>query len=154
MDQQYAELQYNRKHGTKHKVFNSNDKVYVKIHNSNHKFVWKPGTVIDRVGNVMYNVYMKQALRNPLVRVHIDQMLTRSNSTIQEDNQIPFNTLIDVFDLKPQLPPVQQDHNKIPITSSASIIDQPEESPSPISMSPEQLRRSTRQRRVPDYLRY
>lgn len=47
--------QFNMKHGAKETQYKSKDLVFACVHNNNNSFDWKPGVVIERIGNVMYN---------------------------------------------------------------------------------------------------
>lgn len=52
--------QFNEKHGSKETQYKSKDFVFAYVHNNNNGFDWKPGVVIERIGNVMYNVLLDE----------------------------------------------------------------------------------------------
>lgn len=159
-DQQYAEQQYNRKHGVKPKSFKPGDAVYVRVHSTNKKSDWTPGIVIEAIGQVMYNIHIEHASRRKqLIRAHIDQMLPnadRKPSTANSQSQ--FDTLIDIFDIHqtPAPQPLQTPPALSPERSDMSTAAHPTRNPAPtpaaiIEHSP--AARPVRQRRAPAYLR-
>lgn len=83
------EEKYNKKHGAKERKFSVNEAVrYRSIHQKSAK--WQLGTVIEIVGNSMYNVWLTESEK--LVRAHADQLLPGINQT-EANYQIPFDLL-------------------------------------------------------------
>ncbi|XP_055542898.1 uncharacterized protein K02A2.6-like [Wyeomyia smithii] len=69
--------QFNRKHGTVSRSFQTGDKVYAKVYTAN-KWIWSAGEVIEAIGNVNYNVLLKvQHKRRKLIRSHANQLKHR-----------------------------------------------------------------------------
>lgn len=95
--------QYNRRHGARSKTFTAGDAVFVQKHVLNKNLDWIPGKVIERIGNVMYNVAVTDARRNTLVRVHVDQMRPRSTTdSPTQPSHIPLATLLDILEVPHQ----------------------------------------------------
>ncbi|XP_055606665.1 uncharacterized protein K02A2.6-like [Uranotaenia lowii] len=77
------EAQFNRKHGTKSINYDAGDLVWAKQHRNN-AWTWEAGRVIERVGHVLYNVWLTDGQN--LVRSHCNQLRKR-NSPDQPDQQ-------------------------------------------------------------------
>lgn len=96
--QQSMKRQFDRAHGAKEKLFQPKDKVYASVFKGKNKFKWIPGEVIERVGNVIYNVLLSDG---KLIRAHANQLRKRSHTTesaaAAEENAK--KTLIDAFGL-------------------------------------------------------
>lgn len=101
------ENQFNKKHGAIEKTFIAEDSVSVLRHYGN-KTNWKPGMVIERIGNVMYNVLLNDS--GKLVRVHANQLRKIPNPEIpsskENSTSIPLNILLDDFQLSPNPNPI------------------------------------------------
>lgn len=69
--------QFNMKHGAKLRIFGEQDNVYARVYKGNNQFCWSPGIIIERVGNVIYNVLLNSGR---LIRVHANQLRTRHNT--------------------------------------------------------------------------
>lgn len=82
--------------------FATNDPVYAQVHRVN-SWKWLPGTIIERVGKVMYNVLLEDG--NRLIRSHCNQLRRRNDSAPTTTQiQSPLSVFLDVF----QIPPTQQ----------------------------------------------
>ncbi|XP_046803789.1 uncharacterized protein K02A2.6-like [Lucilia cuprina] len=94
------EMIFNEKHGAKSKSFNTNEEVFAQIFRNN-KFIWLPGSIVERVGTVNYNVLVVDKNKQKLIRSHTNQLKKRF-----ESDKEPINLaylLFDIFDLyKPQ----------------------------------------------------
>lgn len=88
------ENQFNRKHGAKLRQFETGDKVHAKVYRGS-KFQWKSGHIIERVGNVMYNVQLDK--NGFIIRSHTNQLKMRANAQELCD-KFPLQTLWDVFE--------------------------------------------------------
>jgi len=146
------EQQFNRKRGVKLKAFDVDSEVYVKIYNNN-KWEWIPGKVIERVGQVLYNVSVET--RHRLIRAHANQLRLRFPSgteKISQDYQMPLDILLETFDFpieeqaKQETTPDSQsavmgDSPSCPTTNQQSVSDNQPET--------QALRRSSRTRRPP-----
>lgn len=65
------EKQLNIKHGARDRYFSEGDAVYARMYAGNNNFCWKPGQVVERIGNVIYNVLLHDA---KLIRAHVNQL--------------------------------------------------------------------------------
>ncbi|XP_055714234.1 uncharacterized protein K02A2.6-like [Phlebotomus papatasi] len=75
------ENQYNKKHGTKSRSFVRGEEVLAKCFRGNHSF-WAPGTIIEKRGNVMYNVSILLPRGcSRLIRSHVNQLRKRYPDT-------------------------------------------------------------------------
>ncbi|XP_062550299.1 uncharacterized protein K02A2.6-like [Armigeres subalbatus] len=118
-----------------HREFQRNDLVYVKLYSGN-TWTWVHGTILDKLGKVMYNVW---ADNRRLVRSHVNQLRSRSSSnadSIPETSKsrnttLPLDVLLSSWDLqepnKPAIP--------TPATRSKSFGTIPTLSPQPESTS-------------------
>lgn len=77
--QQSMKRQFDRAHGAKEKLFQPKDKVYASVFKGKNKFKWIPGEVIERVGNVIYNVLLSDG---KLIRAHANQLRKRSHHRV------------------------------------------------------------------------
>ncbi|XP_019531013.3 uncharacterized protein K02A2.6-like [Aedes albopictus] len=81
--------------------YQRDDPVFVKLY-VNNNWHWAPGVVLEKVGNVMYNVW---AENRRLVRSHINQMKDRNEpdhrTKAQAGNsaRLPINVLLDAWNL-------------------------------------------------------
>ncbi|XP_055589897.1 uncharacterized protein LOC129742077 [Uranotaenia lowii] len=157
--------------------------VYAKVY-ANNKWTWEPGEVLEKVGHVMYNVWVND---RKLIRSHINQLRQRfpahekSGPSPTKDTHLPLSILLDEWDLpfqtettpnpEPEVEPMLQSpaqRSSVHVPSSLSS-DQSSASSSSSSTSTSAdfesandstpaLRRSTRTRRPPQsflpYRRY
>lgn len=148
----YMQQQYNRKHGVKPKSFAAGDMIFVKLYRNNNAFDWTPGKIIERVGNSMYNIYVETQRRKQLIRSHIDQIQARVPAKSTNDSQLPFDILMESFEITPKhytpTKPVSEIRPELSTGSSASISlrQSPRTTPYPRS-------RPLRVRAQPTYLR-
>lgn len=97
------EAQFNRKHGTKSRFYSPQDLVWAKVYRNN-KWSWEAGTVIERVGKVMYNIWLPS--KQDLIRSHCNQLRTRHEAEGQQeaavataDSKVPLAILLDSWGL-------------------------------------------------------
>lgn len=110
------EKQFNLKHGTKARNYHSQDLVWAKVYSAN-KWTWEPGRVIERIGSVMYNIWLPS--KQNLIRSHCNQLRTRHQSEessshqegSSEDIQLPLSVLLDSWGLRNATtgPEIEQD---------------------------------------------
>lgn len=78
-----------KNYGGKNKqCFSPGDKVLYKKHLSNNKFHWCKGTVIEKIGKVLY--VLKDSLSNLIVRKHKNQIV------MYKGNSVPPNNTVDL----------------------------------------------------------
>lgn len=150
--------QFNRKHGAKDRFLNKNDLVFASVHKAN-TFIWQPGKIIERFGNVMYNVLFENGR---LIRSHINQLQKREESSMEINES---TELFDTFSLLDEdgdieMPPLQQPNDIQPNRNEGVPQNQNEreeaEAPNPPNQPIDdaiqfQNARPTRQRRAPNY---
>ncbi|XP_062711901.1 uncharacterized protein K02A2.6-like [Aedes albopictus] len=94
--------QYNEKHGAKTKCFEVKDKVYAQVHHGND-WSWVPGEVVERIGQVMYNIWLPD--RQRLIRCHGNQLRKRYDTSSSPPEvigpQVPLEILLDTWSLNP-----------------------------------------------------
>ncbi|XP_038106927.1 uncharacterized protein K02A2.6-like [Culex quinquefasciatus] len=78
------EKQFNRKHGAKARNYNVKDLVWAKVHRNN-TWTWEPGQVLERVGAVVYNVWLPS--KQDLIRSHCNQLRKRHESEAVESTE-------------------------------------------------------------------
>lgn len=136
------ENQYNTKHGAKHRIFNPQDKVYVRDFR-NRKVIWSPATIIGRVGSVVYNVECD----NLVWRRHANQIRPRYIDENGHSDQT-LSLLFDVFDIPPTI--VQQvEPSNENTSSSAQIVDEPLQVPVQEPIAPTLVRAYPQRNRRP-----
>ncbi|XP_055526980.1 uncharacterized protein K02A2.6-like [Wyeomyia smithii] len=92
------EDQFNRKHGTKARNYDAKDLVWAKVHRNN-TWSWEPGRVLERIGRVIYNVWLPA--KHDLERSHANQLKKRYGSekprapVTQQTSQILLNILLE-----------------------------------------------------------
>nr|XP_029718007.1 uncharacterized protein LOC109431760 [Aedes albopictus] len=92
--------------------YQRDDPVFVKLY-VNNNWHWAPGVVLEKVGNVMYNVW---AENRRLVRSHINQMKDRNEpdhrTKAQAGNhaKLPINVLLDAWNLSMPRSPTIPSH--------------------------------------------
>lgn len=90
------ENQFNKKHGAIKKSFNRGDKVAV-MRFYNNKRNWCNATIIEKVGNVLYNVLLQH--NGKLIRAHSNQMRKIDCNLDGKHQNIPLNILLQDFRL-------------------------------------------------------
>ncbi|XP_055522568.1 uncharacterized protein K02A2.6-like [Wyeomyia smithii] len=86
----------NRQQTSNARSFSPKTCVYAKIY-ANNKWSWFPGTVVERIGSVMYNIWVDN---RRLVRSHINQLRQRAETATKVQKQgIPLNILLDEWNL-------------------------------------------------------
>ncbi|XP_055622968.1 uncharacterized protein LOC129766458 [Toxorhynchites rutilus septentrionalis] len=104
-----AELMYNRQLRTSVELLRvphnqappmqtqANPTVYAKVY-VNNKWTWAPGTVVERIGCVMYNVWVDN---RKLIRSHINQLKSRDAMTHRGNKKqsIPLDILLSECDV-------------------------------------------------------
>lgn len=102
------EQQFNLKHGAKERTYSSKDLVWAKVFRNN-KWSWEAGQVMERIGKVMYNVWLLS--RQTLIRSHCNQLRTRYQSENLQHQQssaepeVPLSILLDDCGLSSASPP-------------------------------------------------
>lgn len=87
------EQQFNQKHGAKHREFNIDDKIFVKIHKNNSWF-WQEGIITERIGEVNYNI----STEGRTIQAHTNQIKMRFNESNDNNDQLSISTLTDLFE--------------------------------------------------------
>lgn len=79
------EAAFNRRHGAKERTFLHEEEVYAKYHRRNGaEFVWVPAVILEKIGNVNYNVFATLPCgRQLIIRSHATQLRHRSASDTQ-----------------------------------------------------------------------
>ncbi|XP_053681613.1 uncharacterized protein K02A2.6-like [Sabethes cyaneus] len=111
-DLSMQEEQYNRKHGAKARSYLPQDNVWAKVYRNN-KWFWEAGTVIECIGNVMYNIWLPA--KRSLIRSHCNQMRSRDQAEQQQqgrqqqpmDPHIPLSILLDSYGVSSTTDPEQ-----------------------------------------------
>lgn len=86
--------QFNEKHGAKEKSFDVQDKVYAQVHQGNN-WSWIAGEIVERVGRVMYNVWLPE--RQRLIRSHSNQLRKRYNDVNQTPGEVEPSIPLDIL---------------------------------------------------------
>ncbi|XP_055699110.1 uncharacterized protein K02A2.6-like [Phlebotomus papatasi] len=73
------EEMFNKKHGAKNRFFSVGEKVYAR---QGDKTEWTPGTIIEKRGNVLYNVLLEFTWGTRLIRAHTNQIITRTGAAL------------------------------------------------------------------------
>lgn len=106
--------------------FEAGTAVYAKVHSSNEVWKWMPGVVIERIGNVNYNILLDHQIgRRKVLRSHIDQLKIRSGEDIETERPVPLNILIQDFGLHQQAEPEQQSQSYIGNDATIVPVQQP-----------------------------
>ncbi|XP_065075510.1 uncharacterized protein K02A2.6-like [Ochlerotatus camptorhynchus] len=92
----------------KRRSFNRDDAVYAKVYTKN-TWKWVPGIVLERIGNVMYNVWTDARM----LRSHVNQLRSRNSTSsnaklpvrqaVSSHSSFPLNVLMSAWNL-PQSP--------------------------------------------------
>lgn len=70
------------------------DKVYAQVHQGNN-WSWVAGEIVERVGRVMYNVWLPE--RQRLIRSHSNQLRKRYNDVNEVPNQVEPSIPLDIL---------------------------------------------------------
>ncbi|XP_053687313.1 uncharacterized protein K02A2.6-like [Sabethes cyaneus] len=159
--------QFDAKHGAKSKSFDVKSKVYAQVHSGN-KCNWIPGEIVERVGRVMYNVWLPELQR--LIRSHSNQLRTRYGDETSDSREaepvVPLDILLGAWGISPTKPsdttievgppPVAAEElNELQREFLRELMGLQDDNPRPRLpkrqpvLDPELHRRSTRQRRAP-----
>lgn len=148
---QAMEDAYNKKHGAKRRSFKAGDKVYAMVY-KNNKMSWNPGEIIERVGEVTYNVLVSSHRGHTLIRSHINQLRDRISEEIVASHPLEVSEPLEAANV--DNPEISDNEIELPTTSSQSLneADTPiatrlEEREEPVEDS--RPRRSTRNHRAP-----
>lgn len=120
----------NQTNSSNPRSFAPKDTVYAKVYAKN-KWTWALGIVVEKVGKVMYNIWVNN---RKMIRSHINQLRARTGSSsniskTHSSKQLPINFLLNEFSSIPTssialanaLPPLED--------ARSSEVDQPEASP-------------------------
>lgn len=151
------ESQYNRKHGAKSRSYKPKDLVWAKVY-SNNAWSWETGQVLERIGRVVYNVWLSG--KQNLIRSHCNQMRQRSESNEiepKQPSQFPLSILLGSWGLNnPTTEPEELHNQQLPSVNfqEPQPIGNPQrQSQHPPTATEQQIpiltRRSSRPRRVP-----
>lgn len=151
------EAQFNKKHGTKARDYSPQDLVWAKVFRNN-KWTWEAGKVVERLGAVMYNIWLNS--KQTLIRSHCNQLRTRyaadeqQHSTTPADPEVPLSILLDNCGLNATSSPEAEDLPALPeeLQQGLQQPTQPLNQRRPTSNQKHQpipTRQSTRVRRPP-----
>ncbi|XP_039452532.1 uncharacterized protein K02A2.6-like [Culex pipiens pallens] len=104
------EKQFNQQHGAKARHYQPKDRVWAKVY-KNNDWSWQPGQVLERVGRVIYNVWLPT--KQNLIRSHCNQMKQRCESDDDaaakpsQSVQIPLDILLESWGLGTQSEPTE-----------------------------------------------
>ncbi|XP_055585498.1 uncharacterized protein K02A2.6-like [Uranotaenia lowii] len=112
---------FNQKHGAISKQFKPGDTVYAQVHHKN-SWSWKAGVVIERIGNVNYNVQLQESQR--LIRSHANQLRTRLSEEVESKTESPLSIFLDGFGLQISQPPR-------PVPQADESVPEPEDGAEP-----------------------
>ncbi|XP_062700183.1 uncharacterized protein K02A2.6-like [Aedes albopictus] len=121
------------------RTFAPKDFVYAKVYSRN-KWTWTPGTVVEKVGKVMYNIWLND---RRMIRSHINQLRARTGTIAKSPSskqQLPINILLNEWKLSTASTPIVRASTSPPLgnvepTSPTSIVGQPVASPASSSSS-------------------
>ncbi|XP_062698486.1 uncharacterized protein K02A2.6-like [Aedes albopictus] len=116
--------------------FSAGSKVFAKVYSSNENWKWMPGTILEAIGSVSYNVLLDcQVGRRKVLRSHVDQLRSRMEEAIPVE-PAPLSILIDDFGLsaneatqprRSESPAVVPDQQSFPEETVESSVVVPEE---------------------------
>jgi transposase InsO family protein len=88
--------QFNKRHGARERSYLPNDKVKAMVH-QNNKWTWQFGTIIEKVGKVLYNVLLTE--NHKLIRSHANQLQSCQAEPASPTSQTktPVQILFDSF---------------------------------------------------------
>jgi len=84
-----AEQQFNDYHGAKWREFTVGDSIYYKLHHTNDKWQWVPGSVIEEIGSVNYRIRVSTPTGERTIKAHTNQLKRRYDK----------NELIELYEL-------------------------------------------------------
>lgn len=94
------ESQFNKQHRARDRKFSRDDLVYtLLIIHMNNGWNWTSDIVIERIGNIMYNILLDSDDR-PLVRCHTNHLISRHSDEdhqIKCDTKLPLDLLMEEF---------------------------------------------------------
>ncbi|XP_055615172.1 uncharacterized protein K02A2.6-like [Toxorhynchites rutilus septentrionalis] len=97
--------QFDRRHGAKPRNYIRQDLVWAKVFRNN-KWHWEAGEVLERIGQVMYNVWLPG--KQIMIRSHCNQLRTRHHSENKlpatEPAKAPLSILLDSWNLQSPTP--------------------------------------------------
>ncbi|XP_053686364.1 uncharacterized protein K02A2.6-like [Sabethes cyaneus] len=103
------EKKFDRKHGAKARCYKQQDLIWAKVYAAT-KWTWQPSIVIERIGRVMYNIWLPS--KQNLIRSHCNQLRTHQlaesaaeTETTPSSVQVPLSILLDSWGLRPTLEP-------------------------------------------------
>ncbi|XP_055642439.1 uncharacterized protein K02A2.6-like [Toxorhynchites rutilus septentrionalis] len=93
------------------KGFKKNDTVYAKVFSKN-RWKWVPGIIIERIGQVMYNVWVehRNMLRSHLIQLRsrtVDPLSTKRSDSLPEQS-LPLNVLLEAWNMKEPAKPTPE----------------------------------------------
>ena len=90
--------QFNKQYGAVQRTFQKDDLVFAKVFTKND-WKWVPGRIIERKGDVIYNVLLDT--NNRLIRSHANQLLSRHSDSSIDDPSTSWNLnmLFDEFEM-------------------------------------------------------
>ncbi|XP_055603971.1 uncharacterized protein K02A2.6-like [Uranotaenia lowii] len=96
--------------------------VYAKVYNSANKWSWVPGTIIESIGNVNFNVLLSYHHgRKKLIRAHLNQIRPRYDETAQNSKaKWTFDVLVDDFGLKQEVNPEPEVESELSFQSAVA----------------------------------
>nr|XP_029733377.1 uncharacterized protein LOC115269109 [Aedes albopictus] len=116
--------------------FSAGSKVFAKVYSSNENWKWMPGTILEAIGSVSYNVLLDcQVGRRKVLRSHVDQLRSRMEEAVPVE-PAPLSILIDDFGLsaneatqprRSESPAVVPDQQSFPEETVESSVVVPEE---------------------------
>jgi hypothetical protein len=88
------EAQFNKRHGAKERKFRKGEKVAVKRF-FNNKSHWRDAIIIEKVGNVLYNVLISKTRK--LIRAHANQIRKVDCNVEIQGDKAPLDILMEEF---------------------------------------------------------
>ncbi|XP_055590830.1 uncharacterized protein K02A2.6-like [Uranotaenia lowii] len=118
--------------------FQNHDPVYAKVFSRN-QWHWTPGTIVERIGNVMFNVRLENG---KLVRSHLNQLRNRTPSgptNSPKPSQLPLTILLDAWNLpEPSTRASTSAQSSPPSTAHGRSASQPTSTPNTVVREPRQ----------------
>ncbi|XP_055614957.1 uncharacterized protein K02A2.6-like [Toxorhynchites rutilus septentrionalis] len=129
--------------------FKKSDAIYAKVHSKN-SWRWAPGVILERVGQVMFNVWIESSR---MIRSHINQLRSRTESGAKTSSsmvskvdtcQLPLDILLRAWNLHkpsqsqstgPSTPPVPLPQAAL-VASTLSMLTTPAEHSTPLKSLP------------------
>lgn len=121
-------VQFNRKHGVVPRKLKAGDTVYAKVYQTNSKWKWASGIIIEAIGQVNYNVLLDDWHgRRKLIRSHANQIKHRfDEQTVPRNSTVPspLSIFVDEFGLQENTENAQQ--NMVDVDASPDSEHNPE----------------------------